>query len=221
MKIIIQSSFPCISSRLYKKSFFNNSFGVYLKSLTIMSLTSDSMGNSTSSTSTKSSTSSAKSCSDYASFTRETKLSDEQYRSKLTSEQFYVARQAGTERAFTGKYYNNKKPGIYTCICCNSPLFDSKTKFDSGTGWPSFWDFIDKNVVKRSDNSLGVSRDEVICSNCDGHLGHVFEDGPRAKTGLRYCINSASLNFVENDTTKTNTKEENEIVDHNNVCATK
>jgi peptide-methionine (R)-S-oxide reductase len=159
--------------------------------------------------------SSAGSCADYAHITREVKLSDEQYRKKLTAEQFHVAREAGTERAFSGKYWDHKGVGIYSCICCNQPLFDSSTKFESGTGWPSFWDKIDKNVVTHSDSSHGMVRDEVVCSNCDGHLGHVFNDGPRQKTGLRYCINSASINFNKKDD-----KTETPITDTNNVCAT-
>lgn len=119
----------------------------------------------------------------------------EEWKSCLTAEQYRILREKGTERAFTGKFYNHHEEGVYTCAGCGTELFSSETKFDSGTGWPSYWQPVSRKAVKtKADNSYGMRRSEVVCGKCGGHLGHVFSDGPQP-TGLRYCINSAALGF--------------------------
>lgn len=125
--------------------------------------------------------------------------SDAEWRDELTPEQYKVTRRAGTERAFTGEYWDTKTKGIYNCRCCGTPLFDSETKYDSGTGWPSFYQPVgDDAVTTQSDRSFFMVRTEVLCARCDAHLGHVFPDGP-VPTGLRYCLNSASLKLEPED----------------------
>jgi peptide-methionine (R)-S-oxide reductase len=121
---------------------------------------------------------------------------DAEWRQALTPEQYRITRCQGTEHAFTGKYWNNHDDGVFQCVCCGEPLFDSATKFESGSGWPSFWAPIsEENVARHADDSHGMRRVEVTCSRCGAHLGHVFDDGPRP-TGLRYCTNSAALKLV-------------------------
>ena len=123
------------------------------------------------------------------------KKTNQEWKKKLDDITYNITRESGTEKPFSGKYVNEKSEGIYHCICCNNELFSSETKFDSGTGWPSFFKpFNKKNIIEKNDLSYGMKRTEVICSSCDSHLGHVFEDGPEP-TGLRYCLNSASLNL--------------------------
>ena len=120
----------------------------------------------------------------------------QEWREQLSPEEFYVCREHGTEAPFSGKYYDCKEEGVYKCVCCNAPLFESSTKFDSGTGWPSYFEPIEDAIAEYKDMSHGMIRVEVRCASCDAHLGHLFEDGPEP-TGMRYCINSVCLNLEE------------------------
>lgn len=123
--------------------------------------------------------------------------SNQEWREQLTNQQYHVLREAGTERPFTGDFVDTEDDGMYVCAACGNNLFTSEAKFHSGSGWPSFWDVISQgNIELRDDNTHGMRRVEIVCARCESHLGHLFEDGPREKTGMRYCINSSSLDFI-------------------------
>ena len=134
-------------------------------------------------------------CNHTSKFTKETSMADQNWREKLTEDQYKVTRMCGTEPPFSGKYYKHNKKGTYNCVCCNTELFSSSTKYDSGSGWPSFYDAInDTSIIQSKDQSMGMVRIEIKCASCESHLGHIFPDGPKP-TGNRYCVNSLSLDF--------------------------
>lgn len=129
--------------------------------------------------------------------------SEEQWKEELSPEQYYVIRQKGTDRPYTGKYDQHWEAGTYECAACGNELFTSDTKFDAGCGWPSFYEALDKTkIIEKKDTSHGMVRTEILCARCGGHIGHVFDDGPKDKTGLRYCVNSTSINFKSDSTHK-------------------